>query len=59
MHRLLEKYGITKELSNQEEKWTKLCKSETLTEKFIKTYKDYVNWAVISANQKFSEEFIE
>ena len=51
---LLKKYGISEPYTNQPEKWTKLCKSEELDEAFIKKYRDFINWNVISLNQKFS-----
>ena len=38
--------------------WENMCGNECLTEAFIRKYKDYVNWLVISYYQTLSEEFI-
>ena len=50
MNKLLEKYKITGDGSNQVEKWTKLCKMEELSEKFIRKYEKFIDWSTLSNN---------
>jgi hypothetical protein len=38
--------------------WEKLCSKQTLSEDFIREFKDKVNWECISYHQTLSEDFI-
>ena len=39
--------------------WEGISRNQTLSEDFIREFKDKVNWDYISAFQSLSEEFIE
>ena len=38
--------------------WHKISNELTLTEEFIREFKEFINWGAISSKQKLSEEFI-
>ena len=45
------------EFVNDEEYWNEISENETLSEDFIREFKDRVNWIMISRFQVLSEEF--